>query len=162
MAALDALPEVEKTSIFGTAVHAVLRRRDVSPDALGAALRRGRASTVRSLQPSTPSLEDVFLDVVERSRRREHDAAGAARAMARKELRQIGRDRRTLLILLFVPALFLLLYGYALNFDIRNIQLAVDDRDGSTASRALVSAFTELRLLHLRRPRCTAGGSSTG
>jgi ABC-2 type transport system permease protein len=65
-----------------------------------------------------------------------------ARAMVRKELRQIMRDRRTLLILVFVPALFLLLYGYALNFDIRNIDLAVEDRDGSTASRALVSAFT--------------------
>ena len=58
-----------------------------------------------------------------------------ARAMVRKELRQIQRDRRTLLILVFVPALFLLLYGYALNFDIRNIRLAVDDRDGSTASQ---------------------------
>ena len=42
-------------------------------------------------------------------------------AVATKELRQIGRDRRTLMILLFVPAMFLLLYGYALNFDIRNI-----------------------------------------
>ena len=65
-----------------------------------------------------------------------------ARAMVRKELHQISRDRRTLLILVFVPALFLLLYGYALNFDIKNIDLAVEDHDGSTASRALVSAFT--------------------
>jgi ABC-2 type transport system permease protein len=64
------------------------------------------------------------------------------RAMVRKELHQILRDRRTLLILVFVPALFLLLYGYALNFDIRNIDLAVDDRDGSTASRELIAAFT--------------------
>ncbi len=65
-----------------------------------------------------------------------------ARAMVWKELRQIMRDRRTLLILVFVPALFLLLYGYALNFDIRNIPLAVDDQDGSTASRELISSFT--------------------
>jgi ABC-2 type transport system permease protein len=65
-----------------------------------------------------------------------------ARAMVRKELHQISRDRRTLLILVFVPALFLLLYGYALNFDIKNIDLAVEDQDGSTASRELVSAFT--------------------
>ncbi len=64
------------------------------------------------------------------------------RAVMVKELRQIRRDRRTLLILVFVPALFLLLYGYALNFDIRNIALAVDDRDHSTESRALVAAFT--------------------
>jgi ABC-2 type transport system permease protein len=62
-------------------------------------------------------------------------------AVAMKELRQIRRDRRTLLILLFVPAMFLLLYGYALNFDIRGVRLIVDDRDRSAQSRELVSAF---------------------
>ena len=64
-----------------------------------------------------------------------------ALAVYRKELRQIARDRRTLLILVFVPAFFLLLYGYALNWDIRHIALAVQDRDGTPESRALVSAF---------------------
>jgi ABC-2 type transport system permease protein len=64
-----------------------------------------------------------------------------ALAVYRKELRQISRDRRTLLILVFVPAFFLLLYGYALNWDIRHIALAVEDRDGTPQSRALVSAF---------------------
>ncbi|MEO7134669.1 MAG: ABC transporter permease, partial [Vicinamibacterales bacterium] len=62
-------------------------------------------------------------------------------AVASKELRQIMRDRRTLLILLFVPAFFLLLFGYALNFDIRNVSLAVQDQDRSTKSRELVSSF---------------------
>jgi ABC-2 type transport system permease protein len=66
---------------------------------------------------------------------------GGIRAVALKELRQIRRDRRTLLILMFVPAFFLLVYGYALNFDIRNIRLAVQDNDRSAASRELVSAF---------------------
>jgi ABC-2 type transport system ATP-binding protein len=65
MDALDQLPDVEKTSIFGTAVHAVLRRRDVDPEALVASLR-GQGLTVRSLQRVAPSLEDVFLDVAER------------------------------------------------------------------------------------------------
>ncbi len=46
-----------------------------------------------------------------------------------------------MLILLFIPAFFLLLYGYALNFDIRNVTLAVQDRDRSTRSRELVSSF---------------------
>lgn len=64
-----------------------------------------------------------------------------ALAVYRKELRQILRDRRTLLILVFIPALFLLLYGYALNFDIKHIALAVDDRDGTPQSRSVVSAF---------------------
>jgi ABC-2 type transport system permease protein len=62
-------------------------------------------------------------------------------AVARKEFRQIWRDTRTLMTLLFVPAFFLLLYGYALNFDIRHVGLAVDDRDHTTESRALISAF---------------------
>lgn len=62
-------------------------------------------------------------------------------AIARKEVHQIGRDRRTLLILLFVPAFFLFVYGYALNFDIRHISLAVQDNDRSSASRGVISAF---------------------
>ena len=62
-------------------------------------------------------------------------------AVCRKELRQIRRDQRTLLILIFVPAFFLLLYGYALNFDIRHVRLAVQDRDRTPESRAVVSAF---------------------
>jgi ABC-2 type transport system permease protein len=62
-------------------------------------------------------------------------------AVATKEFRQIVRDRRTLLTLLFVPAFFLLLYGYALNFDIRNVALVVKDQDRSAKSRELVSAF---------------------
>jgi ABC-2 type transport system permease protein len=66
-----------------------------------------------------------------------------ALAVTVKEIRQIFRDRRTLSILLFVPAFFLLLYGYALNFDIRNVPLAVQDNDLSGASRSVVSAFVQ-------------------
>jgi ABC-2 type transport system permease protein len=62
-------------------------------------------------------------------------------AVAKKEIHQIARDRRTLMILLFVPAFFLLVYGYALNFDLRHISLAVQDNDRSSASRDLISAF---------------------
>jgi ABC-2 type transport system permease protein len=64
-----------------------------------------------------------------------------ALAVGRKELRQILRDRRTLMILLFIPVFFLLLFGYALNFDIRHVRLAVEDRDRTPESRRLVSAF---------------------
>jgi ABC-2 type transport system permease protein len=62
-------------------------------------------------------------------------------AVAVKEFRQVRRDRRTLFILLFVPAFFLFLYGYALNFDIRHVPLAVQDRDGTPESRELIEAF---------------------
>src|SRR5947207_7020365 len=62
-------------------------------------------------------------------------------AVGRKEFRQILRDRLSLLILMFVPAFFLLLYGYALNFDVQHIRLAVEDNDRTAASRELISGF---------------------
>ena len=64
-------------------------------------------------------------------------------AVGRKEFRQIARDRRSLMVLLFVPAFFLLLYGYALSFDVSNIQLAVHDNDRTPASGDLVNAFVQ-------------------
>jgi len=66
MNALDAMPDVEKTSIFGTAVHAVLRSPDVTAAAIAARLAAaGIQVTECSFVP--PSLEDVFLDVAERT-----------------------------------------------------------------------------------------------
>ena len=65
MNALDAMPEVEKTSIFGTAVHAVLRTPQADPDAIAARLRAAGLQ-VASCGLVEPSLEDVFLDVAER------------------------------------------------------------------------------------------------
>jgi ABC-2 type transport system ATP-binding protein len=65
MRALDELPEVETTSLFGTAVHAVLHSRAVTPDSIAARLRAGGLE-VAATEVVEPSLEDVFLDVVER------------------------------------------------------------------------------------------------
>ena len=73
MAALDTLPIVEKTSLFGTGVHAVLRRGDVTEADLRRALDTA-GLTVISIERVVPSLEDVFLDVVDR----EAEAGGAA------------------------------------------------------------------------------------
>jgi ABC-2 type transport system permease protein len=66
---------------------------------------------------------------------------GKVRAIAVKEYRQAARDPLTLALLLGLPTMMLLLYGYAVNFDVRHIRLAVEDRDKSAASRDLASAF---------------------
>ncbi len=66
MRTLDRLPDVEKTSLFGTAVHAVLT--SARPEAV-ASLRQELAAAGVSTQgvtPVQPSLEDVFIDVVDR------------------------------------------------------------------------------------------------
>src|SRR4030095_458878 len=62
-------------------------------------------------------------------------------AVARKELRQIVRDPLSLVMLIGLPAFMLVLYGFALNFDVRHVARAVDDRDHSQASRDLLGAF---------------------
>ena len=66
MRALDEMPEVEKTSIFGTAVHAVLRS-DTPGAAEIASQLEAKGIRVLSCGIVPPSLEDVFLDVAERS-----------------------------------------------------------------------------------------------
>jgi ABC-2 type transport system permease protein len=63
-------------------------------------------------------------------------------AVALKELRQASRDPLTLAMLIGLPTLMLLMYGYAINFDVRHVPLAVQDRDKSAASRDLVASFT--------------------
>ena len=68
MRALDGLPDVEKTSIFGTSVHAVFRTAGTDPADLGSRLRENGVSDA-SVAFVEPSLEDVFLDLAERSAR---------------------------------------------------------------------------------------------
>jgi ABC-2 type transport system ATP-binding protein len=69
MAALDRQTFVEKTSLFGMTVHAVLRDRQTAADDLAQALAAAQV-VVTSLQPVQPSLEDVFLDVLDRVQER--------------------------------------------------------------------------------------------
>ncbi len=64
MRALEDHPDVEKTTVFGTAVHAVLRTPAASLGALNAGLV-ARGLSIDSVERVMPSLEDVFLDVVE-------------------------------------------------------------------------------------------------
>lgn len=62
--------------------------------------------------------------------------------MVRKELRQLFRDPRTKRIIFVSPVIQLLLFGYAVNTDVRNLDTAVLDRDRTPESRALVEALT--------------------
>lgn len=62
-------------------------------------------------------------------------------SVAWKELLQSARDPLSLGMLLGVPCMMLLLYGYAVNFDVRHVALAVQDNDKSAASRELIASF---------------------
>jgi ABC-2 type transport system permease protein len=57
--------------------------------------------------------------------------------IAWKELLQLRRDRMTLAMMVMLPILQLLLFGYAINTDVRHIPTVVYDQDRSAASRDL-------------------------
>lgn len=59
-------------------------------------------------------------------------------AIMSKEMRQLRRDRMTLAMIVGIPVLQLLLFGYAINLDVRDLPAAVADQAGTTNSRALV------------------------
>ncbi len=62
-------------------------------------------------------------------------------AMVVKEFIQMRRDRMTFAMMVGIPLLQLLLFGYAINSDPRNLPTAVLSLDNSTFSRAIVSGL---------------------
>ncbi|HWP65694.1 MAG TPA: ABC transporter permease [Candidatus Limnocylindria bacterium] len=79
---------------------------------------------------------------------------GAARrvlAVALKELRQLARDRLTLGFIVGIPSLQLVLFGYAINLDVRRVPTAVLDRADSSLSRHLVGELAATQTFTLTR-----------
>jgi ABC-2 type transport system permease protein len=79
-------------------------------------------------------------------------------ALALKELRQIRRDRRLTLSLIVTPVLQVLLFGFALDSEVRNLRLGVVDESRTSESRALVSALTQNPTFRLAGVYTTSAG----
>nr|WP_180164275.1 ABC transporter permease [Stenotrophomonas sp. SbOxS2]NYT97434.1 ABC transporter permease [Stenotrophomonas sp. SbOxS2] len=92
-------------------------------------------------------------------------------AIMLKELRQLRRDRITLAMIVGIPVMQLLLFGYAINLNLRHLDAGIADQANSAASRALVQdmvatgvitpraqAYTPDQLMEaLRRGRISVG-----
>ena len=63
------------------------------------------------------------------------------KAVARKEIIQILRDPRSLMVVLLMPLMQMALLGYGVNMDIKHVPICVFDREGSQQSEALLKAF---------------------
>ncbi len=59
-------------------------------------------------------------------------------AIVVKELRQLSRDRITLAMILGIPMMQLVLFGYAINFNLRGLDAGIVDQANTAGSRALV------------------------
>jgi ABC-2 type transport system permease protein len=64
-------------------------------------------------------------------------------AVARKEFIHIARDWRILVSVLLLPVIQLLLFSYAISFDVKNVPTVVLDQDRTAASRELLSHFAQ-------------------
>lgn len=62
-------------------------------------------------------------------------------AIVKKEFRQIVRDKRSLILIFFYPVFMLILFGYALNFDVTHIKMGIYDADKSELSREFIKTF---------------------
>ena len=59
-------------------------------------------------------------------------------AVAKKEIVQVLRDSRSLVIVLIMPVILVLLFGYGVNLDLKHLPIYVYDRDGSQQSQDLL------------------------
>jgi len=75
---------------------------------------------------------------------------GRIKPIVVKEFRQVARDKRTLGVVLFIPAFMLVMFGYALNFDVKHISLAIYDADKSRMSRDFIGNFLHSEYFDLK------------
>ena len=71
--------------------------------------------------------------------------SGRALVIAWKELIQLRRDRLTLAMVAALPVMQLLLFGYAINTDVRHIPLVIYDQDATSESRDLARSLEATR-----------------
>ena len=72
-------------------------------------------------------------------------------AVARKEVVQILRDSRSLIIVVIMPVMLVLLFGYGVNLDLKGLPVYVYDRDGSQQSQDLLKRFQASEYFHIVR-----------
>ena len=71
-------------------------------------------------------------------------------AIARKELFHIFRDWRSLGLVILMPVLLMLLFGYAVSLDVKKVPMVVLDRDKSQESLSFIHRFSASPYFHLR------------
>jgi len=72
------------------------------------------------------------------------------RAVATKEVRQLSRDRVTFGMIVGVPLMQIILFGYAINYDVRNLATVVQDDANSSMSREFVAQLKATQVVHVR------------
>ena len=70
-------------------------------------------------------------------------------AIIKKEVRQLKRDTRLLAVIFSFPVLLLIMFGYAVNFDVKHIKVAIYDQDKSQLSRDFINSLNSSEYFNL-------------
>ena len=85
---------------------------------------------------------------------------GRILAVMLKELRQLSRDRLTFGMIVGIPLMQMLLFGYAINFDVRGIRAAVVDEADTSHSRALIADLGATGVVRFLAPSASVGDAA--
>jgi len=77
--------------------------------------------------------------------------------LVKKELWQVSRDSNMLRVIFVVPMIQLLILGYAITTDIKNLDILICDRDDSAISRELIERFAHNDYFIVEQAACPAG-----
>ena len=70
-------------------------------------------------------------------------------AITKKEVRQMRRDRLTFGMIVGIPVIQMLLFGYAINTDVRNLRTAISDQANSHLSRQFIDELRETQVVNV-------------
>ena len=76
-------------------------------------------------------------------------AATRLLAVMRKELQQLKRDRITFAMIVGIPVIQILLFGYAINFDVRDLSAAAADQAQTQASRQFIDSLQQSQIMRV-------------
>ena len=76
-------------------------------------------------------------------------SCGRIWAIANKEIKQLFRDRMSFWMIVGIPLIQILLFGYAINLDVRNLRAAVADHSSSQLSRALIDDMRASQIINI-------------
>src|SRR5262252_3341477 len=73
-------------------------------------------------------------------------------SIVKKELLQLKRDRLTFAMIIGIPTMQLVLFGYAINLDVRHLDAAVLDQAHTARSRELIAQIAATDVLRFKQP----------
>ena len=102
------------------------------------------------VRTTTASLEDVFVAVTMGTEGTPHEiAVTACSPSPRKKYGSLRRDRLTFGMIVGIPVMQMLLFGYAINTDVRNLRTAIADQANTHLSRQFIAELSETQVVDI-------------